>query len=77
MNTETPVVSNARIAVIAASDELNSVLSGIRFARANPTEVTTAEVETLIARCSTLTARIAKLTAAYDKAVMLDERRHG
>jgi hypothetical protein len=75
MNTETPAIANARIAVLAASDELNTVLSGIRFARANPAEVTKAEVETLLARSATLTARIDSLMKAYDKAVRTAESR--
>ena len=75
MNTETPAVSNARIAVLAASDELKSVQSGIRFAKANPAEVTKAEVETLLARSATLTARIDALMKAYDKAVRTAESR--
>jgi hypothetical protein len=75
--TESPKVTAARNAVQEAASRLATIQSSISYARQNIAEVTIAECKRLLADCEVATNEVALLCRAYDKAVMLDERRRG
>lgn len=75
MSTENPKVTAARKAVLEAASRLATIQSGISFARQNIAEVSIDECNRLLADCEAASNEVDRLCRAYDKAVMLDERR--
>lgn len=72
--TETPAVITARRAVEEAASKLRTIQSGIAFARANPAEVSKAEVADLLIQSNATCVLVEKLVRIYDRAVARAER---
>jgi hypothetical protein len=71
---DTPAVIAARAAVTEAAAKLQTIKSGIAFARANPSEVSKAEVADLVIRANAACELVEKLVRIYDRAVARAER---
>jgi hypothetical protein len=72
--TETPAVITARAAVSEAAAKLDTIISGIKFAQANPAEVSNAERADLLLRAKVANRLVARLLRNYDRAVARSER---
>lgn len=67
--TESPAVIAARAAVAEAAAKLDTIISGIKFAQANPAEVTNAERADLLLRAKVANRLVARLLRVYDRAI--------
>lgn len=71
---ETPAVITARRSVQEAAANLQTIQSGIAFARANPSEVSKVEVADLVIRANAACDLVERLVRIYDRAVARAER---